>query len=198
MPIVQAVNPTMHRQLLPVQPRVLDRRCLANVQHLLDHIQLTQQIALLLLIVKGRDQRFVFLMHVLNVAEPIVNETQTLAAQRCSDTTASVMAADNDVLHLKNVNGKLNDRETVEIGVHHHIGNIAMHEKLSLQQTDDFICRNTAVGATDPKKLRRLLARQFLKKVRVLRANSLRPGAIVFEKVIQSFQSIFLSAASAG
>src|SRR5262245_9194151 len=42
--VVQAIDPAMNRDRLPLAPRVLDDRGLANVTHLLDHVQLAQSI----------------------------------------------------------------------------------------------------------------------------------------------------------
>lgn len=102
------------------------------------------------------------------------------------------MAANYDVLYPKNIDGKLNYRQAVEIRVNHDVGNITMNKKLTRQESDDFIRRNAAVGTADPKKLRRLLARQFWKEVWGLRMNSLRPGAVVFKKLLQSFHCLLL------
>ena len=47
-------------------------------------------------------------------------------------TAAAVMADDEDVLDLQHVHRELDNRQAVEVGVHNHVGYIAVNEDLSL------------------------------------------------------------------
>ena len=41
------------------------------------------------------------------------------------------MTADDDMLYLEHIDGVLQHREAVEVGVHDDIGDIAVHEELT-------------------------------------------------------------------
>ena len=60
----------------------------------------------------------------------------------------------NVVLHRK-----LNGGQRVQVGVHHHVGDVAVHEDLARVQPRDLVGRHAAVGAADPHVLGRLLLR---------------------------------------
>ena len=77
------------------------------------------------------------------------------------------MPADDDVFYLQHFHGKLNDGEAVHIGVNDQIGDVPMDEHFARLNPHDRIGGHAAVGATDPKKLRRLLPGQILKESRI-------------------------------
>ena len=92
------------------------------------------------------------------------------------------MAADDDVPDLQHVDRKLEHRQAVEIGVHDHVGDVAVHEQLAGVEVNDLVGWDAAVGATNPQVLRRLLLRQPRKKRRVALDARGRPLAVVVEK----------------
>jgi hypothetical protein len=47
-----------------------------------------------------------------------LDQTELLTPQRRQDAAAAVVAANDDVLHFQDIDGKLDHRQTVEIGVH--------------------------------------------------------------------------------
>ncbi|MNC92576.1 hypothetical protein D3C83_90290 [compost metagenome] len=67
--------------------------------------------------------------------------------------------------------------------MNHQVGNVAVDEQIPRQKVHDLIGRHSAIGAADPKILRKLLFREFLKEIRVLLPDTFRPHAIVVEKV---------------
>jgi hypothetical protein len=69
-----------------------------------------------------------FLMNILNMTEPVIAQSQTLAAHRRPHAAATVMPADDDVPHLQDIDRELHHRQTIEIRVHDQIGDIAMDE----------------------------------------------------------------------
>ena len=81
------------------------------------------------------------------------------AAMRRPHAAAAVVAADDDVLDLQHVDGVLQHRQAVQVGVHDDVGDVAVDEQLARQQADDLVGRHAAVGAADPQVARRLLAR---------------------------------------
>ncbi len=92
---------------------------------------------------------------------------------------AAVVADDEDVFDLEQVDGELDHREAIEVGVHHHVGDIAMHEDFTRCQAHDLVRRHARIGTTDPQVLRRLLLRQALEELRVVAADLVGPLAVV-------------------
>ena len=95
---------------------------------------------------------------------------------------ASVVSADDDMTHVQHVDGVLHHRQAVQIRMHDHVGNIAVHEDITRRQADDLIGRDARVGATDPQVLRILLLRKLLEEARVLLEDALAPLAVVLEQ----------------
>ena len=62
--------------------------------------------------------------------------------------------------HVQHIHGELDHRQRVQVGVHHEVGDVAVHEELTRQQADEFIGRHAAVGAADPQILGLLLGQQ--------------------------------------
>ena len=95
---------------------------------------------------------------------------------------AAVVSADDDVSHLQEIDRELHDRQTIQVGVDDDVGHVAMDEQFAGRETDDFVRRDAAVGATDPEILRRLLAGKFEKEIRLLPSDTFRPGFVFFEE----------------
>ena len=74
------------------------------------------------------------------------------------------MAANDDVLDLQNVHGILNNRKTVEIGVNHEIGDIAVNKQFAGFKAGQALRRYAAVGTSNPEKAWVLSLREFSKK----------------------------------
>ena len=98
------------------------------------------------------------------------------------DTTTAVVTADDNMFYLEYFDRVLDNREAVEVGVHHHIGNIAVHKNFAGWQVDDFIGRHSAIGTTYPQVFGCLLAGQACKKLRVSGKNVRCPGLIVIKQ----------------
>ncbi|MNH26129.1 hypothetical protein D3C79_861620 [compost metagenome] len=130
---------------------------MADVGHLLGHVQLAQVVEALVLILDGFELFAVLEIDILDVAQPVVDEAQLLVLHRRLDAAATVVAADDDVLHLEHLHRVLQHGEAVEIGVHHQIGDVAVDEDIPRQQPHQLVGGNPAVGAADPEVLGRLL-----------------------------------------
>ena len=98
--------------------------------------------------------------------------------ERGAHAAAAVVAADDDVLDLQHVDGELDHREAVEVGVHDDVGDVAVHEQLARQQADDLVRGHAAVGAADPQVLAAPAARRASEKNSgSSRADRARPSA---------------------
>lgn len=72
----------------------------------------------------------VFLLHVLNVAEPVVDEANRPVLLGRDHTAAPVMPADDDVPDLeRHLHGILNHGEAIEIRVADDVGDVAVDEQ---------------------------------------------------------------------
>jgi hypothetical protein len=97
------------------------------------------------------------------------------------------MAADDNVADLDDIHRELRDGKAIEISVDDDIRDVAMHENLPGQQTDNLIRRDATVAAPDPEVLRRLLARELGEKFRLALAEVLGPGAVLVEEMRKVF-----------
>jgi len=75
-----------------------------------------------------RSARDAFSPHSCTLAEPIVDQSELARSRAARTPPASVLAADDDVLHAKHIHCILQDRKTVQVGVHDDIGDVAMHK----------------------------------------------------------------------
>src|SRR5690554_2181481 len=73
--------------------------------------------------------------------------------------------------------------------MHHDVGHVAVNEELTRQQVDDLVGGYATVGAADPQVFGCLLARQGRKELRVLLADTIRPGTVVGKEVRQFFHA---------
>ena len=119
--------------------------------------------------------------HVLDVAQPVIDQAELVVAQSGQHAAAAVMAADDDVLDLEHIDGELHHREAIEVGVDDDIGDVAMDEHFAGREADDLVGRHPAVGATDPEVAWGLLARKPFEELGVVADHGFRPGAIVRE-----------------
>ena len=94
---------------------------------------------------------------ILHMPQPIITQAKPVAPQRRAHAAASIVSANNDVTHLQDIDRKLHDRQTVEVGVHDEIGDVAVDKQFSGREADDLIGRHPAVGAANPEIGGRLL-----------------------------------------
>src|SRR5690606_21970507 len=121
----------------------------------------------------------VVVAHILDVAQPVVDEPVTLVFQRGAYATATVVADHDDVFDLEHVHGELHDRQAIEIAGHDNIGDVAMHEDFARIEAGDLVGRYAAVGAADPEVFRVLLIGETTEITRVFGDALFRPGTIV-------------------
>ena len=97
-----------------------------------------------------RELGVVTLTHVLNVPQPVVDQTEFLFTVRRSHAAAAIVPADDDVAHAQYFHRVLDDRQAIQVAVHHDVGDVAMHEDLTGHQSQDLIRRHATVRAADP------------------------------------------------
>ena len=122
-------------------------------------------------------------MHVAHVAQPVVDQAHLASLERGLHAAAAVVAADDDVLDLEDVDGVLQHREAVEVGVHDDVGDVAVHEELAGQQPDDLVRGDAAVGAADPEVARSLLLGKRLEEGGIAATDAFGPLAVLTEQV---------------
>ncbi len=96
----------MDRQLLAASPGVVDNRGLRQTKHLLNNIKFTESVVTLRF---GRciDNGLMFLFDIVNVAEPVIGQTNTQTIQCRFNTATTVMTYDEDVLNAEHLNSIL-------------------------------------------------------------------------------------------
>ncbi len=163
MPVAQTVYPAVNPELLAARPCVLDDRRLTDVHDLLDDVELAEPVASLRLVADSVKPRPVSVIHVLYVPKPVVDEPEPVVAHRRHYAAVPVMAADDDVLDPENIDRKLHHGKTVEIGMRHDVGHVAVHEQCARQEIHDLVGGHSTVGTADPGVVGRLLSRELSK-----------------------------------
>src|SRR5690606_36028519 len=107
-------------------------------------------------------------IHILDMPKPVVDQSILLATHGCLHAAASVMAADDDVFDVKDVDGVIQYAEQVHVRMHHHVGDVPVYEDVPRFRSGDLIGRNAAVGTSDPQDLRALAFGESFKKLRIL------------------------------
>ena len=171
--------------MLATRPSVLDDGGLADVGDLFDDVEFAEPIGAGGVVGQIAQTAFVFLAHVLDVAKPVVGQPDAFTAQYGADAAATVVSDDHDVFHAEDIDRVLYDRETIQIGVNNDVGDVTVDEDLAWQQADDFVGRHATVGAADPEVLRILLAREFLKKLRIAVFDCAGPSPVLGKKMIE-------------
>lgn len=147
--ITQPVAPSMDTQLLAPRPRLLNNTGMAHIKCRLNHIQLRQQILLLFASVGEGIKLFAMdRVEVLDVSQPVVDHSKLLLGQRGCDTSTAIVSADDDVADLEDIDGVLEDREKVHVGVSDHVGDVAVDENLAGIQVDNLVCRHARIRAS--------------------------------------------------
>ena len=106
--VIDGVDPSVNGDILRPVPSVLDYGCLANVDNLLNDVQLAEQIMALRRVAIARQSRRMLLLHVLHVAQPVVNQPQFAIGGRSKHASATIVPADNDMFDTQDIHGILN------------------------------------------------------------------------------------------
>jgi hypothetical protein len=183
--VLEVVDPAVHLERLAAFPGLLHRGALHDVLHLVARVQLAQA-PVPRFLVQAVQLAGVLLRHVLHVAQPVVGQADAVIGHGRVHAAAAVVAAENDVAHLEDVDGELDHRQAVEVGVHHHVGDVAVDEHLARRQAGDLVGRHARVRAADPQVLGRLLVGKAGEILRIPLHLGLRPCAVAVEKMFQA------------
>ena len=162
-------------------PLLLDDIQLAEVFRLLDHIQLHQLIDASLLCVVLHHDVLVVSVGGLNELQPTIYQAERFSIQHGLDAPAAIMTAQDDMAHLQHLYGELHHAHQVDVLAPNHIGNVSVHEHIARIGVGDLRGRHPGIGASNPEKVRLLMACQIFEVVGVALHDALRP-CFVFEK----------------
>ena len=127
-----------------------------------------------------------WLRHVQDVSDKHGAYLGKVAGDACRhDARATVMTADDDVAHVQEVDGELDHRQAVEVGMHDHVGYVAVDEDLAGRKTYDLVGRHARIGAAYPKVFGALLVREAPEETGIVARDALDPGAIVVEQLLR-------------
>ncbi len=185
--VLQAVDPAMNGQGLAPLPGVSDDGGLADVGDLFDDVDFAQAIERFWFLAGASEPFLMLLADVLKVAKPVVAQADPVAPKRRPHAAAAVVAADDDVLNFQDIDGKLHDRQAVQVGVDDDIRDVSVDEQFARKKADDFIGRDAAVGTSDPEVAGRLLLGELGEEIGIALANPLGPGPVVIEEVAEDF-----------
>lgn len=108
----------------------------------------------------------------------LVRQRQGGQGERRLHPAAAVVAAEHHPLHLKVVEGILQDAHDVIVGGIEHVGDIAVDKELAGLAAGEHLGGNAAVGAADPQRVGPLPVDPFFEIVRVMLTLLQRPAAV--------------------
>ena len=108
----------------------------------------------------------------------LVRQRQGGQGERRLHPAAAVVAAEHHPLHLKVVEGILQDAHDVVVGGIEHVGDIAVDKELAGLTAGEHLGGHAAVGAADPQRVGPLPVDPFSEIVRIMLTLLQRPAAV--------------------
>ena len=108
----------------------------------------------------------------------LLRQRQGGQGERRLHAAAAVVAAEHHPLHLKVVEGILQDAHDVVVGGVEHVGDIAVDKELAGLAAGEHLGGHAAVGAADPQRVGPLPVDPFFEIVRVMLTLLQRPAAV--------------------
>ena len=108
------------------------------------------------------------------------------------NTTTVGVATDNNMFNFKHIDGILHNRKAIKICVNYLVSNITMYKKLTRFKIRQFLSGHTAIRATNPKVMWRLMIRKLFEVSRIFFLHSLRPTVIVGKELFNFIHFAFL------
>jgi len=180
--VFKAVDPAVDGEVLFPLPGAADDGGFADVEGLLEDVQLAEAVEAFFGLVDAVEGLLVALLDIADVAEPVIGEADLVVVEDGLDAAAAVMADDHDVLDFQDIDGELKDGEAVEIGVDDDVGNVAMDEDFAGGEIDDLGGWDAAVGAADPHVFGSLLVGEVFEEIGVDLADAGGPVAVALEE----------------
>lgn len=190
--IVEAKDPAVDNGVVVLLVRLLNGGRLDDVAALLDDVELDEAVVTLLLVGDGVELVLVQTVDVANVSQPRIEKAEVLGCHGSLDTTAAIVAADDDVLDAKVTHGIVNDAHDIEIGVDDEVGNVAVDKGLAGLQTSNLLGGDTGVTASDPEVVGGLASAEADKVTRVLLLLLGGPFAVVLKDAVVRLLEVFL------
>jgi len=148
--VFKPIDPSMDSKLLTAIPRILDDRRFTHILDLFRNVKLAKLIKFVDRIVKCRQQVRMQICGVLDVTQPVVDQAVPFLLHCRLDAAAAVMAANDNMLDLQNLDRELEDRKAVHVRVNDEVRNITMNKYLARIEADDHVRRDAAVRASYP------------------------------------------------
>ncbi|STV14398.1 Uncharacterised protein [Klebsiella pneumoniae subsp. pneumoniae] len=108
----------------------------------------------------------------------LLRQRQGGQGERRLHTAAAVVAAKHHPLHLKVVEGILQDAHDVVVGGVEHVGDIAVDKELAGLTAGEHLGGHAAVGAADPQRVGPLPVDPFFEIIRIMLTLLQRPAAV--------------------
>jgi hypothetical protein len=188
--ILKTINEPMHGQLATARPGIAHKRGTAKIADLEDHIDFAELFHAVDRIVYGFDLFAISLESFGNRRKPVIDESDGASSKGRLNATATVVAANNDVDDLEDIDGILDGREAIEIGQGDDVCDVAVDKDLARLQADDFACRHSAVRASDPQKLWNLLLGEPLEEPGLLFAHFPRPIPVMLKQRLKIYSEV--------
>lgn len=180
--VVEAVDPAVDGDLLAAFPSVFNDSGACEMAGLGEHIEFAEAVGGGL----GREGvefLAVGAVEAADAGEPVVDDAVAEVFERGDHSAAAVVAADDHMADLEDINCVLQDSEQIEIGFGDDIGDIAVDENFAGCEAGNLVGGHSAVGATDPEVLGSLLIGEFGKERGVFGFNRGGPIAVFFQEV---------------
>jgi hypothetical protein len=119
---------------------------------LFSHIELYQHIDTRLLIRAISEFSSVEMIDILDMTDPVIEDTMRLLSEGSLDPTTSIVSADDDMLYSEHIYGIGEHAEHIHISMDDHIGDISLDEYFSRLCSYYLVGGDATIWTTDPKK----------------------------------------------
>jgi hypothetical protein len=162
---------------LALFPCLLDDWYSGYVINLVFHIELHQQILILLL--SALKLFSITSPYIPNMRKPRFQRAMIVLPEGCPDSSASIVASHNYVFYFKYLHWILNHSQGIYVGRRSQVSNVSVNEKLTRLQANDFVSRNSWISTAYPEILGLLDIDEFSKILRVFLEFVLGPITVI-------------------